>query len=394
MTKQKTDLLWRVIVGAVCFALLVGLHFYGVAGRQHWEITPSSGKEYEKVRVLEILDGNQHLQADPNRENMLVGYQTLLVEVLTGRYAGDQVEVVNYLSGGTSYSVEAVVGGELIAQINTTEVSEYTLSIYSYSRSVWVWVFVGLFALTLVLVGGKQGLAAIFGLAFTMLGVLFVLIPLLVQRGWSPIPTTLLIVTLTMAVSYLFIGGIQVKTMTAALGSFGGVLLAGFLAWAAGQLMRVSGLNMPEAPEMFLRGVTDNGLRVAPLFVCGVIIAAEGAVMDISMSVSSAMQEVRQADPTLTAKALFRSGMNVGRDAMGTMANTLILAFAGTSLNIMILVYAFDVSYFRLINENTIVMEIVQSLAGSMGIILTVPLVAWVSSRIMTHARNTDQTAP
>ena len=379
----KKDLLLRVCVAAMFAVLLLGLHFYAVRGKQRWEVTPTSGKEYEKVRVLEVLEEN--VQPDPNRENQPVGKQTLLVEILTGRYAGDQVQIVNHLSGGTTYSVYGEKGGTLIAQIDTTDVGEYRASVYSYSRSLWIWIFVGLFVLSLILVGGKQGFSAVFGLGFTMLGVMFVLVPLLTQRGWSPIPTTLLIVAITMAISYVLIGGIQIKTVTAAIGSLGGVAIAGLLAWAAGALMHLSGLNMPEAPEMFQRGVTENGLRIAPLFVCGVMIAAEGAVMDISMSVASAIHEIHNANPAYGKKDLFQAGMRVGRDAMGTMANTLILAFAGTSLNAMILIYAYDVAYQRLINENTIVMEIVQSLAGSMGIILTVPLVSYIGS--LLHSR-------
>lgn len=385
-TTARTDLLLRCGIALLAFALLLGLHFYAVRGKQRWEASSSAGKEYEKVRVLEILD--QQIQNDPDRENQPVGRQTLLVEILTGRYAGDQIQIENYLSGGTSYSVYAEKGSELIARIDTTDVGEYRASVYSYSRSLWIWVFVGLFVLTLIAVGGKQGASAVVGLAFTMLGVLFVLVPLLTQRGWSPIPATVLIVTLTMTVSYVLIGGIGIKTVTAAVGSFGGIAVAGLLAWSAGALMHLNGLNMPEAPEMFQRGVTDNGLRIAPLFVCGVMLAAEGAVMDVSMSVASAMHEVHAANPKIRGKALFRAGMRVGRDAMGTMANTLILAFAGASLNAMILIYAYDVAYYRLINENTIVMEIVQSLAGSMGIVLTVPLVSLVGS--MLHSRKQE----
>lgn len=385
----KTGLLLRAGAALLCFALLLGLHFYAVRGKQRWEATSAAGKEYEKVRVLEILDEN--VRPDPNRENQPVGEQTLLVEILTGRYAGDQLQIVNHLSGGTSYSVYAQRGGELIVRIDTTDLGEYRVSVHAYSRSLWIWIFVGLFVLMMILVGGKQGVSAVFGLALTMLGVMFVLVPLLTQRGWSPIPTTVLIILLTMSVSYVLIGGFRIKTLTAALGSFGGVAAAGLLAWLAGALMHLSGLNMPEAPEMFQRGVTDNGLRIAPLFVCGVMLAAEGAVMDISMSVSSAICEIHTANLGYGTKELFKAGMRVGRDAMGTMANTLILAFAGASLNAMILIYAYDVAYYRLINENTIVMEIVQSLAGSMGIILTVPLVSCVGSLLYSRREATER---
>ncbi|MGN0986004.1 MAG: YibE/F family protein, partial [Candidatus Enterenecus sp.] len=80
---------------------------------------------------------------------------------------------------------------------------------------------------------------------------------------------------------------------------------------------------------------------------------------------------------------LFRSGMNIGRDAMGTMANTLVLAFAGTSLNMMIFIYAYDVSYIQLMNTDFVAIEIVRSLAGSIGIVLTVPLVALISAYLL-----------
>lgn len=88
-------------------------------------------------------------------------------------------------------------------------------------------------------------------------------------------------------------------------------------------------------------------------------------------------------DPSLTPRQLFRSGMNIGRDAMGTMANTLVLAFAGTSLNMMIFIYAYDVSYVQLINTDFVAIEVIRALSGSIGIILTVPLVAFISAALL-----------
>ena len=118
--------------------------------------------------------------------------------------------------------------------------------------------------------------------------------------------------------------------------------------------------------------------------ICGILIAAEGAIMDISMSVSSSVDELHRVNPALTAKELFRSGMNIGRDAMGTMANTLVLAFAGTGLNTMLLIYAYDASFEQLMNAEFLSMELIRAIAGSLGMILTVPLVALLSARILT----------
>ena len=109
--------------------------------------------------------------------------------------------------------------------------------------------------------------------------------------------------------------------------------------------------------------------------------------MDISMSVASAVEEVHRVDPERSARELFRSGMRVGRDAMGTMVNTLILAFAGTGLNTMLFIYAYDVSYTQLINADFVAMELIRGLAGSLGMILTVPLVSFLAGRILSKIR-------
>ena len=138
-------------------------------------------------------------------------------------------------------------------------------------------------------------------------------------------------------------------------------------------------MNMDEAESLLLTAV-DNGLKIRGLYICSILIASEGAVMDIAMSISSAVAELRAVNPTLAPQQLFRSGMNIGRDAMGTMANTLVLAYAGTSLNMMIFMYAYDVSYIQLLNTDFVAIEVIRGLAGSIGIVLTVPVVAAVSA--------------
>ena len=111
------------------------------------------------------------------------------------------------------------------------------------------------------------------------------------------------------------------------------------------------------------------------------------------MSISSACWELREVDPALTRGALFRSGMNIGRDAMGTMANTLILAFAGASLNVLILFQVYDYPMIQLFNADSIAVELIRGVGGSIGIILTVPLVAALSARIMGRNKKQPQKA-
>ena len=144
----------------------------------------------------------------------------------------------------------------------------------------------------------------------------------------------------------------------------------------------VTAAYMPEAENLILYGA-DRGLKISGLLVCGVLISALGAVMDVALGIASSVWELREQNPALSAKELFGSGMHIGRDAMGTMANTLILAFAGSSLNMLLLVQTYDIPFIQLINTDYICIEVIQSIAGAMGILLTVPIVAFISAALM-----------
>lgn len=368
--------LWLGVI-LVSLAAFAVLFFYARAGRSTYD--DGVGIRYETARVVKVLSDDTEL--DPETENVRRGSQELRLELTSGRHKGDVAQVTNYLSA--FYNVYVKEGDKVSVSVNTLATGEYSVSVYNYARDIWIWAFIALFALVLFAVGGKRGLRAILGLGITVVCVIFLLVPLLVQRGWPPIPTTLAMVAYTTFITFVLLGGVQVKTMVAALGSFGGVALAGLLAWGACKIVHISGMNMDEAESLLLTAV-DNGLKIKGLLICGILIAAEGAVMDIAMSISSAIDELHTVNPALTARELFRSGMNIGRDAMGTMANTLVLAFAGTSLNMMIFIYAYDVSYTQLMNTDFVAIEIIRSLSASIGIVLTVPLVAALSAWLLT----------
>ena len=143
---------------------------------------------------------------------------------------------------------------------------------------------------------------------------------------------------------------------------------------------------MPEAEELILRS-SDEGLRISGLLVSGVLIASLGAVMDVALSITSAINELHEMNPKAKTKELFKSGINIGKDAIGTMANTLILAFAGASLNMIVLFRVFDYPYIQIFNSDLMSIEVIQGLAGSIGIVLTVPLVAGLSAYLFGHEK-------
>ena len=376
----------RVIKG---IALLIGLAIFGGLlifanyDKPGYFTDVDSGIEYETAKVVEVIEDNT--QVDETTEGILRGSYKYKVEILTGRYKGEVEEITNYLS-----YVVVGEGDTLSVRIDTTGENEYTVSVYNYDRTKLIIGLVALFCLAVCVIGGKQGIKAILGLAFTFISIIFILVPL-VLKGYSPIGSTVVIIAVTTVLSFILIGGIQAKTVSAFLGSMTGVILAAVIAYVAGELCHISGFNMDEA-ESLLYIKFDTLVQIKSLFICGVLIASIGAVMDIAMSIASAVNELYVLNPTLTIKELFKSGMNIGKDAMGTMANTLILAFAGTSLNMIILIYSYGVSFTQLINTDFVAIEVVRSIAGSLGIVGTVPAVAFISAYCCTRTKKSIQT--
>ena len=171
------------------------------------------------------------------------------------------------------------------------------------------------------------------------------------------------------------VGGPNRKSAAAMIGTVGGVLVAGILAVIVGNLIRVSGLAEQEA-QMLLFIPQGIGFNFPGLLMSGIIIGALGAVMDVGMSIASAIAEVRHHNPTLSHTDLFWAGINVGRDIMGTMANTLILAYTGGALSLLLLVRAYEIEFIRLINMDAIASEVLRALAGSIGLVAAIPITA------------------
>ncbi len=346
--------------------------------------TSASQRIFVTVQVTDILADDA--APDDWSEGLRLGTQLLEVEILQGEHKGETLISPNYLSA--YYNIDAKVGTRMIARLGEdAERGLYVASFVNYDRGPVLLGFVLLFAIVLIAVGGKQGLKALLGLAFTIAALWLILIPLL-MRGMDPILTTIAIVALTAGVSLAALTGYSKKTLCALVGCVGGVTIAGGLAALVGVLTPLSGFNMPEAEELVLRAA-DHGLTIRGLLVCGVLIASLGAVMDVAMSIASACNELREVNGQLTARELFRSGMHIGRDAMGTMANTLILAFVGSSLNALILFRAYDYPSLQILNSDMMAIEIVQGVAGSIGIVLTVPLVAAFSAWLLTREKKT-----
>ncbi len=346
--------------------------------------------DYELVRVTQVLFDDYTV--DDSSEQIIRGSQTLNVVILTGPYKGDVVTVGNYM--GPMHAKLAEAGTVMTATITTTMGEGYQLSLVNYD---YTWLLVGILAVfvaAVAIVGRRKGVLSLVGLAVTIAAVVFVFIPLWL-KGLPAIPLTLGICVFVTIACLTLLDGISRKSASAMLGTVLGVLVAGLFAWICTAISGISGLNMEEA-EWLLDEARSNEmvLNVRGLFISGILIAALGAVMDVSMGIASAVTELAEVNPALTSRQLFRSGMNIGRDMIGTMTNTLILAFAGSSLNLMIVMFAAGMQPYQFINNDDVMMEIIRSVAGSLGLVLTVPLTALVSSVFVKSGRTAVPSEP
>ncbi|MCR3759697.1 YibE/F family protein [Clostridium felsineum] len=376
INKSKT---LRMIIFTVAIMIFLGfLYMFNVT--HPVKFTYDNGKanvRYEKAKVLEVT--NENLRKSISLKNIYFGSQKVKVKVLTGQHKGDIKVVQNYLSDIHNVFVKKDM--VIVLEVDTLNQSKYTAVVYNYYRAPVEYVFVFIFFAALCIIGGKKGFKSIVGIIFTLICIVFLLLPM-IYNGYSPIFACILIVILTTAVTLISLEGITPKSISAAVGTILGVLIAILVGTIFGGVSHLSGLNMENAETLSLISTKTN-MNVQGLLLACIIISALGALLDLSVSIASSMQEVYETNKDIDINALFKSGMNIGKDVMGTMANTLILAFAGSSLNILIVIYAYNISFTQMINMDMISVEIIEGVTGSLAVVLTVPITAFVCSRII-----------
>ena len=336
----------RVAALLIAFSLLVGAAVWLSKPNNDVE-TAASQLVFVPAKVTAVLSDNAVPDYE-NSEGRRIGTQELEIRILSGAHKDEILTLTNYMSA--LFNVDVSEGDRVIVRLITREDGSYYASMFNYDRGLVIGIALLVFCAVLALLGGWKGIRALLGLVFTLACIWFLLIPGLI-RGWSGIWLTIGICAVTTAGCLIMLDGFTKKAVCAVLGCVGGVAAAGLFASIVGAITPLNGFNMSEAENLLLYGA-DKGLRVSGLLVCGVLIAALGAVMDTSMNIASAIWELHERSPKLNARELFKSGMNIGRDAMGTMANTLILAFAGSSLNTLILVQVYDIPFTQLINTD------------------------------------------
>jgi len=306
--------------------------------------------------------------------------QDVKVEIIEGEYIGEEFETTFTLSydiEGKIQAYELDVGDKVLVQLSEDLEGHVTATVQDVVRSGYIIGMFILFLLSIVLVGGKKGVKAILGLLYTIILIYLIMIKG-IFKGDNAIILSVGTSMLVILGTFIIIGGFNKKITTAAIGTLGGVISAGLMALIFNHLAKMSGA-CEDAIQLSVSMSTIN-FDFRDLLFAGIIVSALGACMDVGMSIASSLDEIKMKNSDITWKELFKSGMNIGRDVIGTMTNTLILAYVGGSLTLILLFMACNMSIIDILNKETIAEQIISAIAGSMGVIYTVPITSFIYS--------------
>ena len=307
--------------------------------------------------------------------------QEVTVEITEGDYIGDEFTtnyILSYDIDGKILAYELEEGNKVSVQIIEDGNGITTATVLDVVRANHIIVMAIIFLASVIIIGGRKGIKAVFGLLYTIVLIYFVMIRR-IFNGDNAITNSIITVSLVILGTFIIIGDrLDKKVLTAAIGTVGGVLSAGIMALIFNNLAKLTGAG-EDAIQLSINMTTIN-FNFRELLFAGILVSALGACMDVGMSIASSLDEIKMKTPDITWQELFKSGMNIGRDVIGTMTNTLILAYVGGSLTLILLFMACNMNIYEILNKETIAEQIISALAGSMGVVYTVPITSFVYS--------------
>lgn len=324
---------------------------------------------YERAKVMDVTNFQ-------TQDHFNEGYQEVTLEILSGEYSGEVHVIDNHLPKNLAYRIEVAKGDKIIVAIDEMG-TEKQIYISDYYRNNVLIILVIVFLGLLILIGKLKGFKSVITISLTMFLIFKVLIPGILE-GYNSLILSIVISAVITILTILIVSGMNKKSLAAIIGTVSGVVIAGVISVIVGNSIQITGM-MPDEAAMLLYLPNAISLNYKNLLFSGILLGALGAVMDVAMSIASSIKEINNANSALEGKNLFKAGMAVGNDIMGTMANTLILAYTGSSIPLLLILNASGESFSSIVNMDIVATEVVRSLAGSIGLIVTIPITAFVS---------------
>ena len=346
---------------------------------------PPQGKKVP-ARVLEVDDGGL-MQLGL----LTTGPQRLKVKILSGEHKGEIFAATNQLRAQIDLDKVFNPGDTVLVGLYHGAVpGEATLNAQDHYRIGWTILLFALFALLLIWFGGVTGLQALLSFMFSCLVIWKILVPVCL-KGFNPLLVSFMVVVILSAVIIFLVAGVNRKGVAAFTGAIVGVLASCLMAWLFTWLFKINGAVMPYSQALLYSGY--ESLNIADIYIGGIFIGSSGAVMDLGMDVAAGMSEVFAQNRNISRRDLTRAGMRIGQSVVGTMTTTLLLAYSGGYLTLMMTFCAQGTEPIDFINNPYVASEVVKTIVGSFGLVLVAPLTAFCGGFILRGGRRREEEA-
>lgn len=342
-------------------------------------------RDAEKCRVLvEEVDNSKLIDTGLIR----TGQQVCSVKILSGKFKGQLTEGWNMLGGSLSQD-KLFRPGDIVQAIVHYETSEsgtvfHSVNLIDYYRLKVEFILAVAFAVFLISFAGMTGIRSVFSFVITILVLWKILVPFYL-KGFNPIMTGIVVVAIMTFIILALVYGFDKRLVSAFSGSMTGILFAAILSFVFTKKFHIHGAVMANSESLLYSGFQN--LNLTQIFMASVFIGASGSVMDLSVDITSAVNEVvttaRKKGVPVTKREAVKSGMAVARAAMGTMTTTLLLAYSGTCIALLMVFMAQGTPVYNILNNNVVSAEIINTIAGSFGLAMTAPITALISGTVL-----------
>jgi len=333
--------------------------------------TIAKSQQSVEARVIEMLPNKDDGKDSNNISNRVK------VEITSGKHKSEILTVDNLVDDKVKDSNVLEVfnvknGNEVMLYIEeNNDGSISSAYIYDFVRYKYVTILAIIFIILFIIIGGKKGFKSLITLFLTGVAIVKIIIPI-IMKGLDPVIPTILVCIALLIINLLIVSGLNKKTFAAIIGTASGLLSSVFIILIVGNVMRFTGVSSDDVQALTYIPM-EHAFNFKGLFFAAILLGTLGAAIDIGISISSAMYEVEINNSNITKKQLIKSGMNVGRDILGAMANTLMLAYASEAIVTIVILLSYKMSFMEIINQDVIASEIFKALAGSIGLIFTIP---------------------
>ena len=368
--KKKNSVLLMILIGILLTGILIAI--------------PTG---YEDALIYQDMERAVGKVIDTNNSAIITsglvqsGEQSCTLEILNGKFKGKQIKGVNFLSGSLEKDKIYKAGEKALVTISYQgdEIGSVVMS--DHYRLDKEAILMLIFAVLLIVVAGKNGFLAIFSFLITVLTVWKILVPAYL-KGYSPVWIGIFITLFLTVMIIFFVYGFDKRTLAASSGAMLGILTTCVLGMLFTDMFRIHGAVMPDSESLLYSGYQD--LNLTSIFMSSIFIGASGAMMDLAVDITSAVHEVIEKKPDITWKEAAKSGMNVERAAMGTMTTTLLLAYSGGYITLLMVFMAQGTPMDHILNYKYVAAEILDTVVGSFGLVTVAPFTALVSGLTLT----------